>query len=89
MIYARWPWGRTALMAAVTNPVSDAVIQSLLRAGADAQARAADGSTFPDYLNALLAEYPAGDFSDKIRRCQEVASWYVGGRSEQGAADVT
>lgn len=78
--------GRTALMAAVTNPGGEAVIASLLRAGADPQARAADGATFPDYLAALLAEYPAGDFSEKVRRCQEVARRHAGGGAEPSAA---
>jgi hypothetical protein len=59
-------------MAAVTNADSESVIASLLRAGAAPQARNADGATFPEYLESLLAEYPSGDFSDGIRRCQQV-----------------
>lgn len=49
-----------------------AVIASLLRAGADPQARNAGGATFPEYLDGLLADYPSGDFSSKVRRCREV-----------------
>ena len=64
--------GLTALMAAVTNAHGEAVIASLLRAGADPQARNAGGATFPEYLDGLLAEYPSGDFSAKVRQCQEV-----------------
>jgi ankyrin repeat protein len=64
--------GLTALMAAVTNAYGEDVIASLLRAGADPQARNAGGATFPEYLDGLLAEYPSGDFSVKVRRCREV-----------------
>lgn len=74
--------GLTALMAAVTNAYGEAVIESLLRAGADPQAPSFDGATFPDYLAALLAKYPSGDFSEVVRRCQDVALRHAGGHTK-------
>jgi ankyrin repeat protein len=65
--------GLTALMAAVGSGSGEAVIASLLRAGADRQARNADGATFPEFLAGLLTECPTGDFHDMVRRCQAVA----------------
>jgi ankyrin repeat protein len=78
--------GLTALMAAVTNTDGHSIIASLLRAGADPLTRSADGQTFPGYLAGLLAEYPSGDFSESIRRCQEVALRHADGHAEPAAA---
>ena len=77
--------GLTALMAVVTNAHGEAVIESLLRAGADPQAPNSDGATFPEYLAALLAEYPSGNFSEVIRRCQDVARRHAGRDTEPGS----
>jgi ankyrin repeat protein len=79
--------GRTALMAAVTNCHSEAIVESLLRAGADPQARDTAGGTFLDYLEETLAEFPEGDFAESVRRCQQIALRYDGGgRAEPGGA---
>lgn len=82
--------GLSALMAAVTNAYGEAVIASLLRAGADPLARNASGATFPEYLAGLLTEYPSGDFSDKVRQCQAVASRHASSRAEppSGPSDL-
>jgi ankyrin repeat protein len=77
--------GLTALMAAVTNAYGEDVIASLLRAGADPQARNAGGATFSEYLDGLLAEYPSGDFSVKVRRCREVFRRHTAPDAESGS----
>jgi hypothetical protein len=73
-------------MAAVTNANSEAVVEALLRAGADPHARDAGGATFFDFLETLLPEYRTGEFSETVRRCREIARRYGGGAAEPGSA---
>ena len=71
--------GRTALMAAVANCHSEAIVEALLRAGAEPRARDATGATFYDYVAETLEEYPDGDFAESVRRCLAIARRYDGG----------
>jgi ankyrin repeat protein len=71
--------GRTALMAAVPNCHGEAIVELLLRAGADPRARDANGATFFDYVAETLGECPEGAFAESVRRCLEVARRYDGG----------
>jgi len=60
--------GRTTLMAAVTNPEADIVIEALLQAGADPEM--------------VPRESKRGEFSDKIRRCEDIVrQWLKKGRA--------
>lgn len=65
--------GRTTLMAAVTSPEAEVVIDALLRAGADAQRRDANGVNFFEYAEIVQEESGPGEFTEKVRRCSDLA----------------
>ncbi len=73
--------GRTALMAAITNPAAEEMIESLLEAGANPFARDLSGASFLDYAESTLRELDLRDsdsldFHKKVQRCAEkVKEW--------------
>jgi ankyrin repeat protein len=65
--------GRTTLMAAVTSPEAEVVVAALLRAGADAQRRDANGMNFFEYAEMVERESGPGEFAEKVRCCSDLA----------------
>jgi ankyrin repeat protein len=64
--------GRTALMAALTNPDAEEIVDALLIAGADPMKTAANGETFFDDLEALQVELKDSALATKAKRCLEI-----------------
>lgn len=65
--------GRTTLMAAVTSPEAEVIVGALLRAGADAQRRDANGMDFFEYAEMVQRESGPGEFAEEVRRCAALA----------------
>jgi ankyrin repeat protein len=60
--------GRTTLMAAITNPEAEIVIEALLQTGADPQRRDANGMDFFEYAAMVQQESECAEFSENVRR---------------------
>ncbi len=69
--------GRTTLMAAVTSPEAEVVIEALLQAGADPQRRDANGVNFFEYAEMVQRESECGEFTEKVRRSADLARQWV------------
>jgi ankyrin repeat protein len=65
--------GRTTLMAAVTSPEADVVVEALLRAGADPNRRDRKGMNFFEYAEMVERESGRGEFAEKVKRCADLA----------------
>ncbi len=81
--------GRTTLMAAVSNCYCEAIIEALLRAGANPWARDTNGATFFDYAAELLEQDAGGEFAESIRRCLEIARRHAGGGGTSSITGAT
>ncbi len=65
--------GRTTLMGALTSPYAEVIIEALLQAGADPQRRDANGMNFFEYAEMVQQESDGTQFTDKVRRCADLA----------------
>jgi len=69
--------GRTTLMAAATNSEAEVVMEALLQAGADPQRRDANDMNFFEYAEMVQRESERGEFTEKVRRCADLARQWV------------
>lgn len=72
--------GRTTLMAAVTSPEAEVVFEALLQAGADPHRRDRNGMSFFEYAEMVQRESGRGEFTEKVRRCADLARRRAGKR---------
>jgi len=65
------------LMAAATNSEAEVVMEALLQAGADPQRRDANDMNFFEYAEMVQRESERGEFTEKVRRCADLARQWV------------